>query len=320
MARRTETKRRGARRPGDRLDPPRTAAAALSTLDLMDSESRPESALPQTYLRAYDTLLARWPVPVDVLELSSAYGYTRVNACGPKDAPPLVLLSGGYATSTVWFGNVAALAAERRVYAVDVLCDQGRGVPSGRLTDLAGLTDWLDTVLDGLGLDESVLCGHSYGGWIALQYALHAPGRLRQLVLLDPTQCFAGFSPRFLLHSLPVMARPSAKRTLNHLSWETDGAPLDPDWLALQAAGAEAPRPKLVAGRAPSAQALSALTMPVLLVLAGRSKAHSVERVEQRARAAVPDLTVSTLPNATHFTIPTLHAADLNRELLAHLR
>jgi pimeloyl-ACP methyl ester carboxylesterase len=232
-----------------------------------------------------------------------------------------VLLAGGFATSTVWFGNAAELAAAHRVYAVDVLCDQGRSVPSGRpLTGVAELVGWLDSVLDALGLDETVLCGHSYGGWIALRYALHAPRRLRQLVLLDPTRCFAGFSPRFLLHSLPVMVRPSARRTLEHLSWETDGAPLDPGRLALQAAGAAAARPKPVTGPAPSAQELKTLTMPVLLVLAGRSKARSVTRVERRATAAVPELTVRTLPNATHFTIPALHAADLNRELLAHLR
>jgi pimeloyl-ACP methyl ester carboxylesterase len=277
-------------------------------------------AAPNSYLRAYDAVLARWPVPVEALELTSKYGVTRVNACGPAGAPPLVLLSGGFATSTVWFANVAALCAAHRVYAVDVLCDQGRGTAAGDpITGLPELLDWLDTVFDGLGLGEAVLCGHSYGGWIALRHALHAQERLRKLILLDPTQCFAGFGPRFLWHSLPVMVRPNARRALAHLSWETDGAPLDPDWLALQAAGAESPRPKIVAGRRPTAEELRTLTIPVLLLLAGRGKAHSAARVEQRARASVADLTVRTLPNATHFTLPALHSSDLDRELLDYL-
>lgn len=271
----------------------------------------------EPYLAAYDTLLARWPVPVDVWELPSAYGTTRVNACGPEDAPPLVLLAGGFATSTVWFANVEALSASFRVYAVDVIFDQGRSVASGRPVDgVEALADWLGSVFDGLGLKQATLCGHSYGGWIALQFALHSPQRVTRLALLDPTQCFAGFSPRFLLHAVPVMARPSAKRTLAHLAWETDGAPLDRDWLALQAAGAEAPRPKIVTARAPSARLLSTLTLPVLLILAGRSKAHDVARVEREARATIADLDIRTLPDATHFTLPALHAGDLNRELL----
>jgi pimeloyl-ACP methyl ester carboxylesterase len=274
----------------------------------------------EPYLAAYDALLARWPVPVDVLELPSAYGTTRVNACGPKDAPPLVLLAGGFATSTVWFANVEELSAAFRVYAVDVIFDQGRSVASGRPVDgVEALTDWLGSVFDGLGLAQATLCGHSYGGWLALQFALHAPQRRTRLALLDPTQCFAGFSPRFLLHAVPVMARPNAKRTLAHLAWETDGAPLDRDWLALQAAGAEAPRPKIVTARAPSARILSTLTVPVLLILAGRSKAHDVARVERRARATIANLDIRTLPDATHFTIPALHSSDLNRELLAGL-
>lgn len=278
-----------------------------------------ESA-PKSYLRAYDAVLARWPVPVEVLELRSGYGVTRVNACGPVGAAPLVLLSGGFATSTVWFKNVAALCAAHRVYAVDVLCDQGRGVPSGdRVGDLPTLLDWLDTVFADLCLGEAALCGHSYGGWIALRYALHAQQRLSRLVLLDPTQCFAGFSPRFLWHSLPSMLRPNARRALANLSWETDGAPLDPDWLALQAAGAQSPRPKIVTGRRPSAEELRTLTIPVLLLLAGRGKAHSAARVEQRARASVANLTVRTLPNATHFTLPALHSSDVDRELLDYL-
>jgi pimeloyl-ACP methyl ester carboxylesterase len=276
----------------------------------------------QPYLSAYDAVLARWPVPVEALELTSRFGTTRVNACGPADGAPLVLLSGGFATSTVWFGNVADLCATHRVYAVDVLCDQGRGTSSGdTITGLPALLDWLDTVFDGLGLGPgaAALCGHSYGGWIALRYALHAQERLSRLALLDPTRCFAGFSPRFLWRSLPVLLRPNARRTLAHLSWETDGAPLDADWLALQAAGAGSPRPKIVAGRPPSAEELKTLTIPVLLVLAGRSKAHAVSRVERRARATVANLTVRTLENATHYTLPALHASDVDRELLAYL-
>ena len=36
---------------------------------------------------------------------------------------------------------------------------------------------WLDDVLDQLGLNAAAFCGHSYGSWLALSYALHAPAR-----------------------------------------------------------------------------------------------------------------------------------------------
>lgn len=270
------------------------------------------------FTRAYDAALAQWPVPVDVIELESEYGTTRVNACGPASAPPLVLLPGGGATSTVWFANVAALSADHRVYAIDVICDHGRSVASGTPVDsLHALMAWLDTVFDGLQISEAAVCGHSYGSWIALRYALHAQSRVSKLALLDPTQSFTGFRPIFLLRAIPVMLLPSPKRSLANVAWETSGATLDPAWLALIGAGSALPRPKYVPARAAKPDELRTLTLPVLLLLAGRSKAHSVARVEAEARAGISNLTVSTLPEATHFTIPALHAEDLNRELLA---
>lgn len=272
------------------------------------------------FTQAYNAVLAQWPVPVDVIELESEYGTTRVNACGPTSAPPLVLLPGGGATSTVWFANVAALSGKYRVYAIDVICDHGLSVPKGTpVNSLHNLMAWLDTVLDGLEIDEAALCGHSYGAWIALRYALHAQPRVSKLALLDPTQSFTGFSPTFLLRAIPVMLLPSPSRSLANITWETSGADLDPTWLKLIAAGSTLPRAKYVTAHPAKPEELRTLTLPVLLLLAGRTKAHSTSRVDAKARAGISNLTVSTLPEATHFTIPALHAHDVNRELLAFL-
>lgn len=81
---------------------------------------------------AYDAVLARWPVPAEPIVLPSAYGTTRVNACGPAGAPALVLLPGGGATSTVWFANVAELSRDHRVYAIDPVTDPGDTGPDAR--------------------------------------------------------------------------------------------------------------------------------------------------------------------------------------------
>ena len=68
------------------------------------------------------------------------------------------------------------------------------------ITGRADLMAWLDSCLDGLGVPRADICAHSYGGWIALRYALHAPQRVARLVLLDPTQCLSGQRLTYRLH------------------------------------------------------------------------------------------------------------------------
>ncbi|HEY6747926.1 MAG TPA: alpha/beta fold hydrolase [Mycobacteriales bacterium] len=275
-------------------------------------------AIEDEFAQAYAAVLGHWPA-AEVSDLTSACGTTRVLSCGPVDAPPLVLLPGGGATATVWFANVGTLSRVARVHAVDLPGNAGcTRVSTG---DAAALCGWLDTVLDALGGGPIDLAGHSYGGWLALTYALHAPTRVRRLALLDPTQCFAGFRPGYLLHALPVLLRPSRARTAALLRWETGGRPLDPAWTSLYEIGTELPSTgKLVTGPRPAAERLRRLEVPTLLLLAGRSRAHDLGTVERTARALLPDVTVTVLPDATHHSLPTDPADDVTSALLGFLR
>lgn len=277
------------------------------------------TSAPTSFHEAYDEVLAaNWPAGTTYSQVATPYGTTHVNSCGPGDAPPLVLLAGGGSTSTVWYAQAAHLGRAHRVHAVDLIGEPGRSVAGERpIRTVADLTAWLDGVLDGLGADRTALGGHSYGAWIALHHALHAPHRVRKLVLVDPTQCFAGFRPGYLLHALPMLIRPSAKRTRAFLEWETGGAALDPTWLRLRDAAAGFPSARPVTGPRPAPGALRGLDVPTLVLLAGRGRAHDPDRVAAEAARLLPGVTTETIPAATHHTLP-LHgptAAELNRRI-----
>jgi pimeloyl-ACP methyl ester carboxylesterase len=269
------------------------------------------------FFAAYDEVLAQWPGPVESLDLVSQFGSTRVQACGSDDAPALLLLSGGGATSTVWFNNVEALSRDHRVYAVDLLGDAGRSMPGGRQIDrLDVLMAWLDSVLDRLGLLGAALVGHSYGGQVALNYALHAPHRVRSLTLLDPTQCFAGMSPAYLLRAVPVLLRPSAGRMRSLIRWETRGGDVDPAWLRLVSLGAaDFPKSKVVVHR-PEPRRLGASTVPTQLLLAEQSRAHDVDTVARSAQKLMPRILIRTLPGVSHHDLPIKNAEATNRAVL----
>lgn len=280
----------------------------------------PTPPLSDEFAEAYDAVLRQWPVPVEQFDLPSAYGTTHVNACGPRDAPPLFLLHGVGATSTVWFANVGELSAAHRIYAVDIIGDAGRSVHDGKPIKAPGdLMDWLDTVLRGLDLESTDICGHSYGAWLALSYAVHAPGHVRRLALLDPTQCFAGFTAACLRRAVPQLLWPSAARTRSYLDWETGGAQLDPAWHRLMLLGAQFPKSKIVPGHKLSAQQLRTLEMPTLVLLAELSKTHDIRRVEANGRTSFGQAAFATLPGASHHTLPTKPAAELNQRLIEFL-
>jgi pimeloyl-ACP methyl ester carboxylesterase len=268
-------------------------------------------------MTAYDAVLAQWPVEYAALDLPSRFGTTRVLAAGPVDAEPLLLLHGGGATSAVWFADVRALARERRVYAVDLICDAGRSVPGrGSVRTRADIAAWFATVLDGLGVERADVAAHSYGAWVALVSAL-GTRRVRRLALIDPTTCFTGMAREYLLRALPALMLGGEARWRRFLGWETGGRPLDPAWLTLVATGTQGRNgAKIVRPRRPSDEELRGLDVPVLLVLGGQSRAHSPEAVRERASRLLRDVTVVMLPDATHHTLPQQHAIELDPFLL----
>ncbi|WP_333752339.1 MULTISPECIES: alpha/beta fold hydrolase [unclassified Streptomyces] len=267
---------------------------------------------------AYDKVVAKWPADTEAVTVPTPFGETHVNVTGPVGGRPLVLLpGGGAATSASWYAQAAELSRTHRVHAVDLIGAPGRSTPAGdrhprTVADLAG---WLDALLDGLGLGETDLGGHSYGAWIALHHALHAPERVRRLFLLDPTQCFAGFKAAYLLRALPMLLRPTPRRVRAFLDWETGATPLDADWLALQEAAVGFPERRPVTGPRPAPEALRALDVPVLLLLAGNSRTHDPAEVAARARTLLPHVETAVLPDVSHHALPQSAPPGLGRRL-----
>jgi pimeloyl-ACP methyl ester carboxylesterase len=267
------------------------------------------------FLARYDAMLSRWPAPVEPLDIPGRHGTTRVNVCGVPDGPPVVLLPGGGATSTAWWGVAAALADSHRVCAVDVIGDRGRSVHDGEpVRGAADLMRWLDETLDAIGVPDAAVVAHSYGGWLAARYALHAPHRVNRLALLDPTGVLSPTRPIFRLRAIPLVVSRGRDAYTSFVRWETGGRELDAGWLALWSTPFGG-RTTLVLPKQLRPETLRTLDLPVLVVLAGRSRQNSAPAMASVARRFLPDVRVVTLPDATHFTLPSQHPDEVGAAL-----
>lgn len=103
--------------------------------------------------------------------------------------PPLVLLHGLLVTHHAFRRVIDMIAEERRVIAIDLPGCGESDRPSPAVADdysLGWLADRVAEVLAALGVPSVDLCGHSFGGTVALRLTASDPGRVRRLVLVDP--------------------------------------------------------------------------------------------------------------------------------------
>ncbi|MCL1633954.1 alpha/beta hydrolase [Luteimonas sp. SX5] len=135
--------------------------------------------------RPVDTLKARWaPAPSKFIDINGMKAHVRDE--GPRDDRlPIVLLHGTSASLHAWDGWVAALKERRRVIRVDM---PGFGLtgptPDGKY-NIGIYTDFVARLMDQMGVEQAVVAGNSFGGYVAWKMAIDHPQRVSKLILID---------------------------------------------------------------------------------------------------------------------------------------
>ncbi len=237
--------------------------------------------------------------------------------------PAVVLIHGIGSTLDDWHncGIVALLARTHRVIALDRPGYGHSARPSG--------IDWtperqalvIGALMDRLGVGDAVLVGHSFGVLPALAMAVHAPERVRAMVLLGGVY-YAGaplIDAMDMVPSVPVLSpfvrrtiTPSFARVASHqlvkamfdpqpvptLYRERESIALAcrPGQLAASSADAEAITPAV----ARLGAAYPRLTMPIVLVAGDSDAVFKAAEQSLRFGAAVPHARTIVLPNVGH--------------------
>jgi pimeloyl-ACP methyl ester carboxylesterase len=256
------------------------------------------------FLTAYDNALAAWPTQPSQFDVETRCGTTHVLATGPESGTPIVLLHAVAVSSPSWFANVAALSADRPVYAIDTIGDAGRSAQTSRIRDGDDLSLWLDDVLAALDLDRAHLVGLSYGGWLALNQARRLPGRLASVTSVDPPGALGRASGAFVIKILPdsLLAKfaKSDKALYRLLRLLNNGTLPAQPLLELSVAGLRTFRARLPYPKRMSDDVLRTLDTPTLLLFCERSPVNHAQRALERSRQLIANVETEVIPDVGH--------------------
>lgn len=261
-----------------------------------------ESAF-EHFLAAYRAGMAAL-APFELFDVSTSFGTVRAyRFAGPDIGAPAVLLPGRNASTPMYLTNLGPLLAHRTVYGIDLLGEAGLSVQQKRIRDARDQAQWLDEALAGLGVEQAHLLGVSIGGWTAVNAAVHRPGRIASLTLLDPVFTFTAVPAKAILASVALFAPGVPERWRRRVhSWIAGGADVGDAEVesALIDAGAKdftlrTPMPKRFTD-----DQLRSLAVPVLALIAGRSVMLDPRRAVARARELLVHGQIELWPDASH--------------------
>jgi pimeloyl-ACP methyl ester carboxylesterase len=134
--------------------------------------------------------------------------------------PTLVLIPGVQGRWEWMTRTVDALSTRVRVVSYSLCGEPGGGPEPNGEEGFDAFVRQLDEVLGATGRAPAVLCGVSYGGWIALRYAARHPDRVAALVLASTPPPRIEFGPQLERYMrrprlwMPVFLARAAGRTL----------------------------------------------------------------------------------------------------------
>jgi pimeloyl-ACP methyl ester carboxylesterase len=253
----------------------------------------------EKFMAAYERVFALWPQPCEEFDLETATATTRVHAYRPHPGgDPVVLLTGAGGNAAAWFPHVAALAGDGPIYGIDMPGDANPSVPRALLAPPDACAAWLDELLGKLSDRPAHLVGFSYGGWVAMNQAIRAPGLVASITLLDPaglTRLDARFWWWLSISGLASLTPMPLRRRLAR--WLDSPAMLEPEQMTLMWAAIRGYRMEQKFPGVLTDDELRGIDVPVLLITGARSAMLTPAEAQARG-SLMPHAEVAIVPGS----------------------
>jgi pimeloyl-ACP methyl ester carboxylesterase len=252
----------------------------------------------ETIHALYRRALHRWPIPHTELIVPTCEGDTFVIASGDPAAPPLVLLHGSGANSSTWIREAASFSRDHRVYAVDMIGEPGFSAETRPPLASDAYARWLDDVWNALAITHASIVGISLGGWLAIDYAVRRPARVRSLSLISPSGLGRQNTALLMKAAVLLQLGEWGRRRALRLVTGPDDVPKEVTEFVLAIFRHFRPRMERLPLRTDGE--LAALSMPVQLIVGSRDRMIRSPETRERMERIVKDLHVTWLENDGH--------------------
>ncbi|MFE3192806.1 alpha/beta fold hydrolase [Nocardia sp. NPDC059240] len=256
-------------------------------------------AAEDAYMQAYASLSKLWTIPSTEFDVETSYGTTHVRQCGSGEGAPLVLVPPVMGNGAVWYPIIERLAAERTVYALDIIGGPGLSVQTAPITGRTDYATWLDETLTALELPYAHVMGYSDGAWRSCMAAVDGSKRIASLLLVEPGGAVGKTPWGVLFKMIRYAIPPSEKNMRKATEWMMPGnVPVDEE-IACAKAGlgykTRSPWPQRLKD-----EELQAINAPSLLIYGAVSVLGDPELAAERARQQIPHCEVEIYPGANH--------------------
>lgn len=263
-------------------------------------------------LAVYDSLLEKWPVPFEKINLKTRCGDTFVIVGGDRSLPPLILLHGSSSNSAMWIGDISEYTKYYRVYAVDLPGEPGKSVDIRPDLTTSAYSDWMKDVFDEFKIEKASFVGISLGGWLAIKFALVYPDKINRLVLLCPS----GIGPQkasVMLYMLPLklLGKWGEVKTIKKVMGIKEISEETIEYSRLISKNFS---PYMGLVPVFSDEELKRLSSPIMLIVGEKDALLDSKKTAERVKKALPYAQIILLPGAGHGLI------DQKERILPFLR
>lgn len=168
-------------------------------------------------LDLYDQKLAALNIPFESLYVDTSFGKTHLLKTGDPSNPPIILVHGSNGCAPIALETYPNLRKHFQVFAVDVIAQPNKSAETRVSMKDNSYGQWMNEIIDELGLDQVILAGFSFGGLIILKTLLYDASKIKEVFLAAPAYLVNGNPLKAMLKIFLPMRRYMKSKEIRHI-------------------------------------------------------------------------------------------------------